>query len=87
MTDGDFLLKADEAELCELEKLWETAQLQTNWKLETCTKPDESTVTIDETRHESEAESEQLDLDSAPTDALTATDSRSPPPTPSIEQQ
>ena len=32
-----FLLKADKAVLSELENLWETVQLQTNWKLETCT--------------------------------------------------
>ena len=49
-----FLLKADEAVLCELQNLWETVQLQTNWKLETCTKPDsEGIVTTDGPSQES----------------------------------
>ena len=37
-----FLIKGDEQLLCELEGEWDRVSLQTNWKLESCTKPSDT---------------------------------------------
>ena len=55
-----------------LQNLWETVQLQTNWKLETCTKPDsEGIVTTDGPSQESN--STEAGSHGASTDTLTIT--------------
>ena len=39
-----FLIKGDEQLLCELEREWDRVSLQTNWKIERCTKPSDTVV-------------------------------------------